>query len=257
MAQQTGSVSPPRSHEGRVAVVTGGARGFGRAIAVGLAARGCDVAVVDLAPAAETVEAITDAGAKGLSVVADITDPDQTAAAARAVLGRFGHVDILVNNAGVIAIADFWATDYAQWRKVLAINLDSQFLVTKEFAGSMREHGWGRIVNIASNTLGLVAPQLTSYMASKGGVVGFTRALATDLAEHGITVNAVAPTATTTPGGTENIAPEALAYSAAQQAIKRVGSADDIVGTVCFLTSDDAAFMTGQTLVTDGGWMRV
>jgi NAD(P)-dependent dehydrogenase (short-subunit alcohol dehydrogenase family) len=102
-----------------------------------------------------------------------------------------------------------------------------------------------------------VAPQLTSYMASKGGVVGFTRALATDLDEHGITVNAVAPTATTTPGGTENIAPEALAYSAAQQAIKRVGSADDIVGTVCFLTSDDAAFMTGQTLVTDGGWMRV
>ncbi len=245
------------THRGRVAVVTGGARGFGRAISLGLAARGADLAVLDLVEATETVEQIRGTGSQGMSVVADISDPEQVAVAAAEVLGRYNKVDIVVNNAGIIAINDFWDTDYETWRRIQRINLDSQFLVAKAFAGSMRNHGWGRIVNIASNTVGIVAPQLTPYMASKGGVIGFTRGLATDLAAHGITVNAVAPTASTTPGGEAAIAPEDLEYSAAHQAIKRVGTADDIVGTVCFLSSDDAAFMTGQTLVADGGWMRV
>lgn len=248
---------PFPTHADRVAVVTGGARGFGLAIALGLASRGANIVILDRLPAADAVTQVEALGVKALSVVVDITEPNDVEAAAREALAHFGQVDILVNCAGIIAVDDFWETDFTAWRRVHSINLDAQFLTAKAFAPSMRDNGWGRIVNISSNTLGLTAPHLVPYMSSKGGVVGFTRGLATDLAEHGITVNSVAPTATSTPGGKETITPEAMTFSANMQAIKRNGTAEDIVGTVCFLTSDDAAFTTGQTLVADGGWWRV
>jgi 3-oxoacyl-[acyl-carrier protein] reductase len=248
-------VSTPR-HEGRVAVVTGAARGFGRSIALELAREGAAVAVVDLLDASKTVTAIQDLGVHAHAVRTDITDPVAVAVAADEILERFGHVDILVNNAGIITVRDFWSTDYSEWRRIHAINLDSQFLLAKAFAGSMRDSGWGRIVNIASNTVGLVAPALTAYIASKGGVIGFTRGLATDLAPFGITVNAVAPTASTTPGGRESITQEILDLSASMQAIKRIGTEEDIAGVVSFLCSDHAAFITAQTIFADGGWVR-
>ena len=173
------------------------------------------------------------------------------------MLAFSGRVDILINNAGVFPFRNVWELDYAEWKRIQAINLDSQFLMAKSVMGSMRDNGWGRIVNLASNSLGLAVPDMVPYMAAKGGVVGFTRALATDLAPHGITVNAVCPTASKTPGGEQFIGSDVLGVVANMQAIKRVGVADDIVGTVCFLSSADSAFMTGQTLVSDGGLMRV
>jgi len=250
-------MSPSSSHANRVAVVTGAAGGFGTAIASELARRGADIIAVDLKPADATVAAVQQAGRKAIALQADLSDPAAVEAIVADLLGFAGQVDILVNNAGAFPFRDIWELDFAEWKRIQGINLDSQFLMAKAVMGSMRENSWGRIVNIASNSLGLAVPNMVPYMAAKGGVVGFTRALATDLAPYGITVNAVCPTASSTPGGQAFIGDETLGAVASMQAIKRVGTATDIVGTVCFLSSDDSAFLTGQTIVADGGLMRV
>ncbi|HEV2638252.1 MAG TPA: SDR family oxidoreductase [Actinocrinis sp.] len=250
-------MSSPSTHAGRVAVVTGAAGGFGTAISTELARRGADIVAVDLKPADETVAAVQAIGRKAIALTADLADPEQVEAITPDLLGFAGRVDILINNAGVFPFRDIWELDFAEWKRIQGINLDSQFLMAKAVMRSMRDGGWGRIVNLASNSLGLAVPNMVPYMAAKGGVVGFTRALATDLAQYGITVNAVCPTASATPGGKNFIGDEVLDMVAGMQAIKRVGTATDIVGTVCFLSGEDSAFVTGQTIVADGGLMRV
>jgi NAD(P)-dependent dehydrogenase (short-subunit alcohol dehydrogenase family) len=182
---------------------------------------------------------------------------------AKQVQDKFGHVDIVVNCAGIFPQKNFPEMSFADWRQVLSINLDGTFLVTATFVPGMRARKWGRIVNMASSTLGSVVTGFAHYVASKGGIVGFTRALATDLAPDGITVNAIAPGLTCSPGtivrqprpGFKTMDDEFNAV-AQMQAIKRVEVPEDLVGTVSFLTSDDAAFMTGQTLNVDGGRVR-
>ena len=152
---------------------------------------------------------------------------------------------------------------FADWRRILSTNLDGTFLVTKAFVPGMQERGWGRIVNMSSCTVGSVVTGFCHYVASKGGIVGFTRALATELGPIGITVNAIAPGLTRRPAPSR-AAPrtgfasmdDEFAAVAKVQAIKRPEVPDDLVGTVSFLTSDDAAFITGQTLNVDGGRVR-
>jgi NAD(P)-dependent dehydrogenase (short-subunit alcohol dehydrogenase family) len=246
------------THAGRVAVVTGAARGFGRAISEGLAARGADIVVVDILDCAKTAQTVRSLGRQALTLRADVTDPDAVNAVGERVRNHFGRCDILVNNAGAYPFRGFADVDYEFWRKVLTLNLDSQFLMTKALVDLMAQQQWGRIINLTSNSLALTAPALTAYMAAKAGVIGFTRGLANDLAPDGITVNAVGPTATNTEGAASSGAdPGMLDVVVSMQAIKRPATTDDIVGTVAFLSSDDAAFVTGQTIMADGGLARL
>jgi NAD(P)-dependent dehydrogenase (short-subunit alcohol dehydrogenase family) len=237
----------------RVALVTGAARSFGRAIAEALAARGDTVAAVDLRDCADTRGCV--------AFSADVSSPAAVAALAEQVHAALGPVEILVNIAGVNAARPFAELDYEEWRRVQTINLDSQFLMARAFAPDMIERGFGRIVNMASSSIYTTTPNLTAYMASKAGVLGLTSGLANDLGRHGITVNAISPGLTRTAAVDEEIArgsfPEqALEAMAAQRAIPRQSAVADLVGTALFLTTDDAAFVTGTFHVVDGGATR-
>jgi NAD(P)-dependent dehydrogenase (short-subunit alcohol dehydrogenase family) len=250
-----------RTHQGRVAVVSGAARGIGRAIAEGLAARGARVAVADLLECAETTRAIVDLGGECIGVVADVGSEHDVQRLDEEVRTRLGRCDVLVNNAALLRQTPLLELDYEGWREVLRSNLDSQFLMARTFLPGMIERGWGRVVNLASSSVLTTTPGLVAYMASKGGVLGLTSALANEVGRHGITVNAVSPGLTRTPGVDDDIRsgrlPEqALEAVVAQQPIPRAGTPSDVVGAVLFLTSDDASFMTGQFLVVDGGMTR-
>jgi NAD(P)-dependent dehydrogenase (short-subunit alcohol dehydrogenase family) len=252
-----------KGHRDKVAVITGAANGIGQAFARRLAEEGVHVVIADVQPATETVKLVEAAGRRALACRCDVTSPDAVAKLAGEVAQRFGRCDILINCAGIFPQQSFDQTTFADWRRVLAINLDGLFLVTSAFVPGMKQRGWGRIVNMASSTLGTVVTGFVHYVSSKGGIVGFTRALASELGPHGITVNAISPGLTRTPGALARppraglaSMDEEFAAVADMQAIKRGEVTDDLVGAIAFLTSDDAAFITGQTLNVDGGRVR-
>jgi NAD(P)-dependent dehydrogenase (short-subunit alcohol dehydrogenase family) len=252
-----------KGHKDKVAVVTGAANGIGQAFAKRLAEDGVHVAVVDVADGSDTVKLVEAAGREAIFVKCDVSSEESVAAMAKQVNAKFSHVDIVVNCAGIFPQKDFADMTFADWRKVLSTNLDGTFLVSAAFVPGMRQRKWGRVVNMASSTLGSVVTGFAHYVASKGGIVGFTRALASDLANDGITVNAIAPGLTRSPGtlarsprvGFRTMDDEFNAV-AQMQAIKRPEVPEDLVGAISFLTSDDAAFITGQTLNVDGGRVR-
>jgi NAD(P)-dependent dehydrogenase (short-subunit alcohol dehydrogenase family) len=241
-----------KTHEGRVALVTGAGQGIGQAIALSLAARGAQVIATDLNPPHETVSKIA---STAYALELDVTQEEQW----RSVVARardVGEVDIVVNNAGYFPNRSIDELDLPTWRKTFATNLDSHFLSAKYFLPAMRRKRWGRFVGISSNMVGLSIPGMSHYIATKMGIIGFMRGLANDVASDGITANAVLPGLTNTGA----IAPQSEEQKRAtweQQAIKRLGEPEDVTGAVLFLTSDDAAFITGQAIVVDGGQYRI
>ena len=240
-------------HAGRVAVVTGAARGLGRAIAAGLAGAGAAVIGVDLLDLTETGQLVNKTGAEWLPIQTDISSESQIEAIAAQVLAGFGRCDILINCAGVADSKTWDELDFADWRRILSINLDSQFLMCKAIVPLMKRHSYGRIVNITSSTVKATMPTMIAYRVSKMGLIGLTRGLAS-LGDAGITANAVTPSLTKTGITTSvGIPEERFAAFAQGQSIKRIATPEDLVPTVLFLSSAESYWVTGQAFSADGG----
>jgi NAD(P)-dependent dehydrogenase (short-subunit alcohol dehydrogenase family) len=233
------------SLDGKVAIVTGGSQGIGAAIAEALAAAGATVVIADLQPPTGGIRA-------------DVSSEEDVAAMVDETLGRHGRIDILVNNAGLyasLAMRPFDEIPLEEWRQVMDVNVASMFLTCRAVVPAMREQGGGKIVNISSGTPFRGVPFLLHYVTSKGAIVAFTRALAKELGRDGIHVNCVAPGFTMTEGVQAN--PEVVEklrdVSIAARTIQRDQLPEDVAGAVVFLCTPAADFITGQTMVIDGG----
>ena len=238
-------------------MVTGGAAGLGRAYAERLARDGALVWIADIADPEESVRSIVAGGGDAQGGHCDVTDPASVEAFRDHVIEQHGRCDILVNNAGIYPVKAFEDTTLEDLRQINAVNLEGVFLMSQAFIPAMKARRYGRIVNISSTTAWLAVPGFSAYIASKMAVIGLTRAMATELGAHGITVNCACPSLVRTDTTEAGPQREMFAPVAEQQAIKRTQVPGDMVGTIAFLCSDDSAFMTGQTLVTDGGLIRL
>ena len=237
------------------AVITGAANGIGQAYAIRLAKDGFDIAVADISEATKTKSLVEAEGKRFFSAIVDVTSPEDTQKFASDVVTNLGKVTALINNAGIYPWQSFIDTDYNTWKKVISVNLDGTFLMCKAFVPTMIANKYGRIVNIASTTFFLNAPQMTAYIASKGGVIGFTRALASEVGKDGITTNVIAPGLTNTKSMRDEN-DEVFNLITNMQAIPKVIEPEDLAGVVSFLCSKDSAFITGQTIAADGGQIR-
>lgn len=246
--------------DGKVALITGAANGIGRAVAERLAADGARIAVVDLAAGDEVVAAIEKAGGVARAYRADVSDEEAVAATVSAVEADLGPVQILVNNAGLHPDPPTRIQDMstALWRKTFAVDLDSMFYFTRAVLPEMTAAGWGRIINMSSASVyALTPPGGAHYVAAKAAAGALATSLSTEVAEYGITANAIAPSVVRTPGAL-NLGGEAMLEAVtATQTIKRVMRPEDIAGVASFLASDDGAMITGQVIHADAGSTRV
>jgi 3-oxoacyl-[acyl-carrier protein] reductase len=240
---------------GRVALVTGAARGIGAAIAQGLGAQGCSVAVCDVVSAADlstTCAAVEKAGGKARGYPCDVTDSAQVQSTVESVLGDLGGLHLLVNNAGITADAVLWKLLDDDWDRVLAVNLKGGFNLVRAVAPVMRKQAWGRIVNISSiNALRGKFGQ-ANYAASKAGIIGLTKSAARELGREQITVNAIAPGFIET-DMTTALSEEIKATARNETVLGHFGQPQDIAALVVFLCSDGARHITGEVIKVDGG----
>jgi len=242
--------------QGRTALVTGAAQGIGFAIARRLIDDGATVVVSDrnLAGMEAAVERL---GEGAIGQAADISDPQSVSTLFDAISAQFDSLDVVVNNASIVPFTAWDEVDLAHWQEIIGVNLTGTFLISRAATDQMRAAGrQGRVINIASNTFFAGTPNMAAYVAAKGGVIGFTRALATELGTHGITVNAVTPGLTESEGVKASPHNEAFDFVDMLQAVKGKGQPEHIADVVAFLASDDARWITGQTLNVDAGMVR-
>lgn len=242
---------------GRVAVITGASRGLGRAMAIALAGAGARLALVsrDAAQLEATASAVREAGGEGQVFRTDVTDEQQVLQLEREVIARFGAAHILINNAGINIRKNVPEFTLDEWRSVMDTNLTSAFLLCRSFVPHMKGSGYGRIINMTSIMSHVSLPGRAAYSASKTGLLGFTRALALELAPEGITAIAISPG----PFGTEMNAPimndpERNAQFTSKIPVGRWGRLEEVGQLALFLCSEEAAFITGTDIVIDGGW---
>jgi NAD(P)-dependent dehydrogenase (short-subunit alcohol dehydrogenase family) len=240
--------------EGTVALVTGAAQGIGKAIADGLAAEGARIVVADVQGAERAAEAYP----RGIGLTVDVAEEDEVERMTAETVERCGGLDVLVNNAGLyasLAMRPFTEIPLEEWRRVMDVNVASMFLTCRAAVPAFRERGGGAIVNISSGTPFRGVPFLLHYVTSKGAIVAFTRALAKELGRDGIRVNCVAPGFTMSDGVKEHpeVVEQLRDVSVAARTIQRDQVPEDVVGAVSYLASPAASFVTGQTIVIDGG----
>jgi glucose 1-dehydrogenase len=244
---------------GKTAVVTGAASGNGRAIAVRFAEEGADVVIADVAPegARETAAQVEGLGRRAVVSMTDVSSRADVQAMLAQAVDAFGHVDVLVNNAGVESLISFLKLPESEWDRVLDINLKGPFLCGQVVAQHMVDQSiHGAIVNIASINSEVAFRGQAHYVSSKGGLRMLTKAMAMDLAPHGIRVNAVGPGVIDTPMTARSLAtPEVRDWMMANIPLKRVGQPRDVANVAVFLASDDASYMTGSIVFVDGGWL--
>lgn len=244
--------------KGKVVVITGGARGIGREASIGAAAEGATVVVadIDLNGAESTYNEIRKSGGEGMALKVDVTSERQTQEMAATVRKELGRIDALVNNAAYfygLRLQPFYKVDSAEWDRVMLVNVKGGWHCSKAVFPHMREQHKGKIVNVSSSSFFSGIVGFPHYVASKGAIIGLTRALAKELGEFNITVNAVAPGYTDTEAQFTMNPPGFSKVIAEQRAIKRPEVPADLVGTIVFLCSDSSDFITGQTILVDGG----
>ena len=246
--------------EGRVAIVTGGGHGIGKAYAMRLAAEGAKVVIaeIDEAAAQAVAKELSEAGHEALGVRTDVSDPASVEQMAQAAIRRFGRIDVLVNNAAIFATVPMSRSPFDEigideWDRMMSVNVKGPWLASRAVIPQMRKQGYGKIINVSSGTALKGSPSRIHYVTSKAGVLGFTKTLANEVGKDNICVNCVAPGSTLSEENPDESIVKMRTQASATRALKRVQSPEDLTGAVVFFASADSDFITGQTLVVDGG----
>src|SRR5438132_609342 len=246
--------------DGRVAIVTGGGHGIGKAYALRLAGEGARVVIaeIDEKAARGVADELNAAGHEAIAVKTDVADPGSVAAMARAAIERFGRIDVLVNNAAIFATipmsrSPFDEIEVAEWDRMMSVNLKGAWLAARAVIPQMRKQGYGKIINISSGTALKGSPSRIHYVTSKAGILGFTKTLANDVGKDNICVNCVAPRSTLSEEHPGEDGVKMRTQAVATRALKRVQTPGDLTGAIVFFASPDSDFITGQTPVVHGG----